>query len=154
EIKWLAGRDRVAKNFDGVSKIVMVNNIVRPPRSGLFQRPAEILQKWSIEDLGCAIGRKAGKKARHVVQERARIKFSGMQGFLSSLAIIDVCKQQIPRGYLIVRISHRETANLEPSVNAIDATAAVLNLIDLPSLDRLFARLNYARKVVWMNRTD
>src|SRR5262249_51394194 len=160
--KWLARRDRVAKNFDQASKVVRVNKVARLPRLYLLHRPlpyllhrfAEILQIWSIEHLGCAIRREASKKARHVVQEGARIKFSLTQGFLSSLAIIDVCKEQIPRGYLVFRISHRETANLEPSVNAISATAAVLNLIDLPRLDRLFARLNYARKVIWMNRAD
>src|SRR5215831_223397 len=77
-----------------------------------------------------------------------------LQSFFSFLAILDVCEKQIPRGYLIFRVSNWETANLEPSVNVISATAAVLNLIDLPRLDRLFAHLNYSRKVIWMNRTD
>src|SRR5262249_12337660 len=72
----------------------------------------------------------------------------------SLFAIIDVYKKQIPRGYLVFLISHRETADLEPSINAISAAATVLNLIDLPRLDRFFACLNYARKVIWMNRTD
>src|SRR5262249_31417997 len=82
EIKGMAGRDPVAKNFDRASKIVGVNNVARSPLAYLILRPAEILQKWSIVNLGCAIRRKAAKKARHVVQERPRIKLSRMQGFL------------------------------------------------------------------------
>src|SRR5215467_3113702 len=77
-----------------------------------------------------------------------------LQSFFSFLAILDVCEKQIPRGYLIFRVSNWETANLEPSVNPISATAAVLNLIDLPRLDRLFAQLNYSREVIWMNGID
>src|SRR5215472_2221598 len=151
DIKWLAFRDRVAKDFDTVGKIVRVNHVVGLPRLCLLRRAAEILQKWSIEDLGCAIRRKAGKKARHVVQERARVEFSRTQGLLCSLAIIDVCKEEIPRGYLVLRVSYREAANLEPSVNAIRAATTVLNLVDLARLDRLFACLDYARKVIRMN---
>src|SRR5215813_2580996 len=154
DIKWLALRDRVARNFDTLSKIVRVNNVVRLPLLCLLRRFAEILQQWSIEDLWCAIRRKAGKKARHVVQGRARIKFSRTQVFLRPLAIIDVRKEEIPRGYLAFRVSHRKTAHLEPSVDAISASAAVLNLVDLPRLDRLFARLNHTRKVVRMNGLD
>src|SRR5215467_1549491 len=130
DIKWLAFRDRVAKDFNTVGKIVRVNHVVRLPLLCLLRRCAEILQKWSIENLGCAIRRKAGKKARHVVQERARVEFSRTQGLLCSLAIIDVCKEQIPRGYLVLRVSYREAANLEPSVNAISTAATVLNLIN------------------------
>src|SRR5262249_44389144 len=154
ENKWLACRDRVAKNFDSVSKIVRVTNVLRPPFPYLLQRLAEILQKWSIEDLRCAIRRKAGKKARHVVQERARIKFSRMQGFLCSLAIVYVGKEQVPRGYLVFRVPHRETADLEPSENPISAAAAVLNLIDLPRFNGFFARLNCSRKVIRVDGID
>src|SRR5262249_6279673 len=54
----------------------------------------------------------------------------------------------------IFPISNRETADLEPSVNPIRATAAVLNLIDLSRFDRFFARLNYSWKVITVNRVD
>src|SRR5262249_54087760 len=108
----------------------------------------------SIEDLKCAIRRKAGKKARHVVQERARIELTRTQGFLAPPAILDVRKEQIPRGYLVFCISHRETADLEPSVNAISATTTVLNLIDLPRFNGFLTRLDHAREVVWMNGAD
>src|SRR5262249_36521759 len=138
-------------NFDKVREIVRVNKVTRAPPGYVLHRLAEILQKCSIEHLGCTIRRESSKKAGHVVQQGARIEFSRMQRFLSPPAIVDVSKEQIPRGYLVFRISHRETADLEPSVNAVGAAAAVLNLIDLPRLDRLFARLDYTRKVVWMN---
>src|SRR5215467_1435408 len=87
-------------------------------------------------------------------QKPSEFLFRALAIVFSLFAIIDVCKEQIPRGYLIFRILHRETANLEPSVNSIGTAAAVFNLVDLPRLDRLFAHLNYARKVIWMNRTD
>src|SRR5215831_4141766 len=50
---------------------------------------------------------------------QAQIALACTQSLFSLFSIIDVGKEQIPRGYLIFRISNRETANLEPSVNAI-----------------------------------
>ena len=88
------------------------------------------------------------------VDHQAQIALARLQSLFSLFAIIDVCKEEIPGGYRTFRISHREAANLEPSVNAISASATVLNLIDLPRFDRLFARLDYARKVIRMNGID
>src|SRR5262245_42975891 len=154
-LKWLARRDRVAKNIDNnVSKIFRVNNSARPPVRYFFRRPAEIVQQWSIDDLGCTIRRKTGKKARYIVQERARIEFSRMQRFLSPLTIVDVSKEEIPRGYRTFHSPRWEAANLDPPVNPISASTTVLNFVDLSGLERLFARLDHARKVIRMNGID
>src|SRR5262249_16298610 len=79
---------------------------------------------------------------------------SRLQSFFSTFTIVDVSKEQIPRAYLVFRIAHGKTADLEPSVNAISAAATVLNLINLACLDRLFPRINDARKVIRVNRAD
>src|SRR4029450_10297835 len=131
-----------------------MNNVVHPPLAYLLRRPAEILQEWWIEDLGYPIWRKAGKQARRVVKERAHFEFSYTQNFLCSLAIVDVCKEEIPSAYRTFRISRGKASNLEPSVNTIRASATMFNLVDLSRLDRLFARLDYARKVIRMNGID
>jgi hypothetical protein len=93
KIKWLAFRDRISKHFDRGIKIVGVNNIVHPPIHYLFRRLAEILQKRSVENFRCPIGRKPTKQAGHVVQQQTRIKFSRLQGFLGLLAIVNVSKE-------------------------------------------------------------
>ena len=62
------------------------------------------------------------------------------------LAVIDVSKEEIPCGYRTFRISHREAANLEPSVNAIRASTTVLNLIDLPGFDATFCEPRLRRE--------
>src|SRR5262249_4266748 len=41
-----------------------------------------------------------------------------------------------------------------PTVDAVRTAATVLNLINLSRFDRLFARLDYARKIVRMNSID
>src|SRR5262249_61696391 len=48
----------------------------------------------------------------------------------------------------------RMTANSDPPVNHISATAALLTLIDLRRFNGFLARLNHTRKVVWMNGAD
>src|SRR5215469_2933101 len=51
------------------------------------------------------------------------------------IKVIEVCKEQIPGVYFVFRISHRETADLEPSINAISASTTMLNVIDLSRFD-------------------
>src|SRR5215469_1874936 len=152
DINWLAFRDRVAKDFDTVGKIVRVNHVVRLPLLCLLRRSAEILQKWSIEDLGCAIRRKAGKKARHVVQERASVEFSRTQGLLSPLAILDVYTGSTPFEDVARFIPQWIAANQEPSIGTVEAANArfrvnwgARNQTRLPLLDKF-------RSVVRVNR--
>src|ERR1700757_488579 len=86
-----------------------------------------------------------------VIDDRAKIGLALQQLLLGTLAIIDVCKKEIPRGYFVFRISYREPADLEPSVHSVCTPAAVLNLVDPALFDRLDASLDYARKVIRMN---
>src|SRR5215472_16200912 len=125
---WLACRDRVASNFDGVGKIVRVNHVARLPLLCLLRRFAEILQIWSIEHLGCEIRREANKKARHVVQERARLEFSRMQGFFRLFAVINVRGECIPMKDLSLGASHGDPADLKPAVHTIEPTAAIFEI--------------------------
>src|SRR5262249_5554935 len=110
KIEWPARRYRVAKKFDSTSEIARVNNVVHPPLAYLLRRLAEILQEWRIEDFRYAIRRKAGKKARHVVQERARIEFSRLQCLLGSLAVLNFECRHIPTVDLPRVIKHRFVA--------------------------------------------
>src|SRR5258705_7029780 len=102
-----------------MSKIVRVNNVARPPLPYLFRSPSLILQKWSINDLGCAIGRMATKKARHVVQRRAQVEFSRSQLFLRPFSIIDVEHHAIPIGDPTFRVEERLSDGLNPSILTI-----------------------------------
>jgi hypothetical protein len=61
---------------------------------------------------------------------------------LGTLAIIDVCEKEIPRGYFVFRISHREAAYLEPSVHSVGTPAAMLYFVDATLFDRLDASLD------------
>src|SRR5215831_18775255 len=124
------------------------------PAGSLFRGHARIIEPALINKNGRAIWTSRPCKSRDRVKDRPKFALTCSQSLFCLFTIIDVCKEEVPRGYLISRVLHRKTADLEPSVNPISATAAVLNPIDLPRLDRLFARLNYARKVIWMNRTD
>src|SRR5262245_13486549 len=73
---------------------------------------------------------------------------------LRPLPVVDVCKEEIPAGYRAFRISHWDAAHLEPSENAVRAAATVLNLVNLPCFDRLFARLDYTWEVIGVNDID
>jgi len=88
---------------------------------------------------------------RNGVDDQTQIALARLQSLFSLFAIVDVCKQKIPGGYRTFYVAHWETANLEPSVNAIRAAATVLNIVDLPRFDRLNAGLDNARKTIRMN---
>src|ERR1700757_1118671 len=86
-----------------------------------------------------------------VIDDRAKIGLALQQLLLGTLAIIDVCKKEIPRGYFVFRISHRETADLEPSVYSVSTSAAVFDVIDTPLFDRFDASFDYAGKIIGVN---
>src|SRR5262249_14885571 len=77
-----------------------------------------------------------------------------LQRLFSLLAVINICKQEVPGGYRTCRTLHREAANLEPSVNAIRPSTTMLNFIGLPGFYRLHTDLDDARKVFRMNDID
>src|SRR5215475_9480846 len=77
-----------------------------------------------------------------------------MQGFLCSLAIIDICKEEIPGGYFVFRIPHWEPTYLEPSINAIGASTTVLNLIDMAGFNAFLTGRDYSGKIIGMHRAD
>src|SRR5215469_9798514 len=137
DIKWLAFRDSVAKDFDTVGKIVRVNHVVRLPLLCLLRWSAEILQKRSIEHLGCAIRRKAGKKAWHVVQERARIKFSRLQSLFRLLAVLDVERGHIPSIDSSLLIKQRLVAEQKPAISAVLAQHTLFVFKRYRTLERL-----------------
>jgi hypothetical protein len=58
-----------------------------------------------------------------VIDDRAKIGLALQQLLLSALAIIDIRKQEIPSLYFVLRISHRKTADLEPSIHSVGTPA-------------------------------
>ena len=88
------------------------------------------------------------------VDDQVQVALVRTQSLFSLLAIIDVGQEQIPGGYRTFRIPHRQAANLEPPVNAVSASATVLDFIDLPGFDGFGACLDDARKIIRMNGAD
>src|SRR6266481_327185 len=88
------------------------------------------------------------------VEDQTQIAFVRTQGLFSSLAILDVCQEEIPGAYRACCIPRRKAANLKPSVNAVRASTAMFNLIDLPRFDGPGTRFDYTRKVIRMHGAD
>src|SRR5215469_11127954 len=105
------------------------------PFDRLAQGESANIQRNPVHVECRALRRQDADGLANSVGDRAKVALVRLQCLFSLLAIIYVCEEQIPRGYLIFRISHREAASLEPSVNAISALATVLNLVDLSRFD-------------------
>ncbi len=82
----------------------------------------------------------------------AWIAFARADGILSSLPIIDIDQQDVPAGdAAAVRVSHRQGANLKPSVYAIGPAATVFDVVGMSGLDGTRERGGDAREVIWMD---
>src|SRR5215467_7183285 len=113
---------------------------------------AEILQDLVVKKFHLARRAHRVYESGDVIGDGAKIGLALQQLLLGTLAIIDVCKKEIPGGYFVFRISYREPADLEPSVHSVCTPAAVLYLVDLALFDRLDASLDYARNIIRVNR--
>ena len=73
------------------------------------------------------------------------------QGFFRSLLVIDVRKQNAPVQDSAIRTSQGKAPHFEPTVNTIEASQALLNIVRLAGLDCLRPYLDCLGKVIWMN---
>src|SRR5215472_3783625 len=131
-----------------------MNGVAGNPTLQFFKTLAEVIQNLFVNRLDFASRRSRHDEGVNAIDYQARPLLTLAHCFLGSLEVFNIRKEEIPGGYRIFRISHGEAANLEPSVNAISAAATVLNLVDRSRFDRLFARLDYLRKVIRMNGID
>src|SRR5215469_271488 len=132
-------------------KIIGMNNADPGPVSHLLGCFAEILQGLAVGELDLAHCAQRSHEPGNVVDDLPKGEFSRMQSFLCALTIIDVCKKEVPRGYFVFRVSHRETAYLEPSVHSVRTPAAMFDVIDTPLFDRFDASFDYAGKIIRVN---
>src|SRR5215470_13075140 len=128
-----------------------MNDIGSGPVLQLLTCFAEIFQDLLVNKIHLAGWTHSVYEAGDVIDDGAKIGLALQQLLLGTLAIIDVCKKEIPRGYRVFRISHREAAHLEPSVNSIGTAAAVFNLVHPALFDRLDASLDDTGNIIRMN---
>src|SRR5215472_12288302 len=80
-----------------------------------------------------------------------RISFARPQGFFRSLPVVDVRKQNAPVQDSPIWTSQGKAAHFEPTVDTIEASQALLNVVGLAGLDCLHPYLDCVWKIVWMN---
>jgi hypothetical protein len=73
------------------------------------------------------------------------------QGFFRSLLVIDVRKQNAPVQDSPIRTSQGKAAHFEPTVDTIEASQALLNVVGLAVLDCLHPNLDCVGTVIWMD---
>src|ERR1700722_5999933 len=95
----------------------------------IFQSEAGVIHHSLIYNLDGSFGVQYVNVCRNGVDDQVQIAFVRLQRFLTASAILDVCKEEIPGSYRTFRISHWETTNLEPSVDAISPSTTMFNLV-------------------------
>src|SRR5215472_11073465 len=132
-------------------EVFRMNHTGSGPFLQLLTRFAEILQDLLVNKLYLTRWVQRVYEPGDVIDDRAKIGLALQQFLLGTLAIINVCKKEVPRGYFVVRVSHRKTAYLEPSVYSIRTPATVFYVVNTTLFDRLNASRYYAGKVIRMN---
>src|SRR5262249_36344227 len=148
----LARFERPSKRFEHTWKVVSMNDIGSGPVLQLLTGFAEKFQDLLVKKLHLAGWAHRVYESGDVVDDRAKIGLALQQLLLGALAIIDVCKKEVPGGDFSLCVSHRETADLEPSIYAVGTPAAVLYFVNETLFDRLDASLHYVGKIIGMNR--
>src|SRR5262249_13140117 len=90
----------------------------------------------------------------NTVHGQAQLALARAQSFFGLLTVIDVCEEEIPGGDHAFWAAHRQAANLKPAIDAISASTAMLDVVQIPGLDTLLSRLDHAGKVIRMNGAD
>ena len=139
--------------FEGLPALLAqpfhIVRVVKPSAKVLFlhilQSDTVVIQHRLIHRQYGPIGSRHLDEGWDGVDGQAQIALARLQSLFSLLAIIDVCKEEIPGGYRTFRIPHWEAANLKPSVHAVSAPATVLNVIDLLPFRLTFVRASITR---------
>src|SRR5262245_21531712 len=109
----------------------MENTIPKVPFLHLFKTETGVVGHCLISKKRRPIFAHDADRRRDGVDDFTQISFARLQGLFRLFAVLDICEEQIPRRYLVFRITHRESTDLEPSVDAISAETTMLNLVEL-----------------------
>src|SRR5260370_15935149 len=77
-----------------------------------------------------------------------------LQPIFRFFALVDISQQDVPAGDATLRVSHGESANLEPAVYPIGTSAAVLDVVGRPGFDGIPKGSDHAREIVGMDGVD
>src|SRR6185369_7037771 len=145
--------DRLDASLYYTRNIIRMNGISHGPMLQLFICLTKILEGLAVEKLHFAHCAHRRHQTRDVVDDLPPGQFSRAEGFLSTLAILDVCTSSVPFKDVARLIPQRIRANEEPSIGTVLETAHPRLSVDrgaraqtrLPLLDKFLA-------VVRMNR--
>ncbi len=150
-IKRLPGFDRVPIGVDHAMKVIRMNVVAGVPILQFLNRLAEIFQHLPVDEFDLARRTRGGNKPGNAVDDQAQALLIRPEGILGALPVVDVGQQHVPAGDTAARVSHGESARLEPPVHAIGTPLAELEKIRLPGFDRAPPRVDDARKVIRMD---
>src|SRR3954471_7122935 len=74
-----------------------------------------------------------------------------LQPVFCLFALVNISKQDVPADDATFRVSHGQSANLEPAVYAISTPATVLNVVGMPGFDRTRKGGHHAGEVMRMD---
>src|SRR5262249_54002943 len=120
----LARFDRFSPRLDCARKIVRMNNVGPGPVLQLLSCLAEILQNLTVEVLDLAGCSRRMHEPWNVVDDLPPGEFLGTQGFLPSLAILDVDIRSVPFDDFPRFVPQRAGAKQEPAICAVEAAKA------------------------------
>jgi hypothetical protein len=141
-LEWDPSRDSqialVAQSF-GILPVKYVAEAFRP--HFLF-RQARVVQYCLICGQKCAVSPERDDELRDGIDDGSKFSFGFRKLFertrerrVVALARIDIRLQDEPTEDAALRIPHRQTLRMEPSVDAIRAPLAELDVVRLPAFD-------------------
>src|SRR5215469_1321277 len=151
DVKDLARLDRPSYRLHYARKVLMMNDIGSGPVLQFLTCLAEILQDLVVEKFHLTRWAHRMHEPGNVIGDRPKIGLALQKLLLGSLAIIDVCKEEIPGGYFVFRISQWEAADLEPSIHSVSTPATMFDFVDSTLFNGLTTSLHDARKSIRMN---
>src|ERR1700724_2553708 len=72
--------------------------------------------------------------------------------FLGALSIVDSSEQGIPADHAALRVPHRGSPRVKPTIDAIATTKAVLDVIRVPRFYRRFPESEDARTIIRVDK--
>ena len=124
----------------------------RPPRAArLFRSESNVVQVMLVEEFGAAVDRRGPHQRGYGVDDQHELALARLYHLFGALHIVNVRQHDVPPGDLIVIVAHGQRSNLEPSINAIGASAPMLNQIRPSRRYRLRECRGHSRQIVRMH---
>src|ERR1700730_14823107 len=105
-----------------------MKDVVTRPIPQFLKSLDEIIEVLLIDEFEFASGRQSMNKAGNTIDHHAKIEFAHTQGFLRTLAVVNIRGNTIPADHATIAISKGLSISAKPPIDVVEPTHTLFNV--------------------------